>query len=218
MKDPSGLDLLVALLGTLGALLLLVAAFAAAAAQGDDATAERLIVRLADWAEGDRAQPTGADRARSLSATARTRLEPLRRMSGGAHVVRLTHPMALADVEAITRNLRSDPAVLHAEPDPRKFPLRVPTDPHYRNRWNLFEAAGGTNAPAAWDVTTGSPAAVVAVIDSGVLPRNTDLGGRLATGYDFVREAVAEVETAAPSRATARPNSRCRSLCCGPSQ
>ena len=31
MKDPSGLDLLVAFLGTLGALLLLVAAFAAAA-------------------------------------------------------------------------------------------------------------------------------------------------------------------------------------------
>ena len=217
MKDPSGLDLLVALLGTLGALLLLIAAFAAAA-QGNDPTTDRLIVRLADWADGDRTQAMGADRARSLSATARTRLEPLRRMSGGAHVVRLTHPMALADVEAITRNLRSDPAVLHAEPDPRKFPLRVPTDPHYRNRWNLFEAAGGTNAPAAWDVTTGSPAAVVAVIDSGVLPRNADLGGRLATGYDFVREAEAEVETAAPSRATARPNSRCRSLCCGPSQ
>jgi hypothetical protein len=35
MKDPSGLDLLVALLGTLGALLLLVAAFAAAAQCAD---------------------------------------------------------------------------------------------------------------------------------------------------------------------------------------
>ena len=32
MEDPSGLDLLVALLGTLGALLLLVAVFTAAAA------------------------------------------------------------------------------------------------------------------------------------------------------------------------------------------
>lgn len=67
MKDPSGLDLLVALLGTLGALLLLVAAFAAAA-QGNDPTTDRPIVR----AEGDRAQPMGADRARSLSAAART--------------------------------------------------------------------------------------------------------------------------------------------------
>jgi len=187
MKDPSRLDLLVAILGTLGALLLLIAAFAAAA-QGNEPTTDRLIVRLADWAEGDRAQPMSAERARSLSVAARTRLEPLRRMSGGAHVVRLTHPMALGDVEAITRDLLSDPAVLHAEPDRRKFPLRVPADPLYRNQWNLFELAGGINAPAAWDVTTGSPAVVVAVIDSGVLPRNADLAGRLATGYDFVRE------------------------------
>ena len=75
MKDPSGLDLLVALLGTLGALLLLIAAFAAAA-QNNDPTTDRLIVRVADC----------------------------------AHVVRLTRPMALADVEAIARKLRSDPA------------------------------------------------------------------------------------------------------------
>lgn len=187
MKDPSGLDLLVAILGTLGALLLLIAAFAAAA-QGTDATTDRLIVRLADWAEGDRIQPMNAERARSLSVAARTRLEPLRRMSGGAHVVRLTHPMALGDVEAMAQSLMADPAVLHAEPDRWKLPLRVPADPLYRNQWNLFEAVGGINAPAAWDVTTGSPAVVVAVIDSGVLPRNTDLDGRLVTGYDFVHE------------------------------
>jgi hypothetical protein len=82
MKDPSGLDLIVAFLGMLGALLLLVAAFTAAA-QERPQTTDRLIVRLADWAEGDRAQPMGADRARSLSAAARTRINPLRRMSGG---------------------------------------------------------------------------------------------------------------------------------------
>ena len=187
MKDSSRLDLVAAILGTLGALLLLIAAFAAAA-QERPQTTDRLIVRLADWAEDDRAQPMNADRARRLSAAARTRLEPLRRMSGGAQVVRLTHPMALADVEAAARSLMSDPAVLHAEPDRRKFPLRVPTDPLYRNQWNLFEPAGGINAPAAWDVTIGSPAVVVAVIDSGILAGNRDLSGRLAPGYDFVRE------------------------------
>jgi serine protease len=192
MKDSSKLDLVVALLGTLGALLLLVAAFAAAAQPaaapaGDDAT-DRLIVRLADWADGDRAQPMAADRARALSARARTRLEPLRRMSGGAQIVRLTHAMAVADVEAVARSLMADPAVVNAEPDRRKFPLRVPSDPLYRNQWNLFEPAGGVNAPAAWDVTVGSPAVIVAVIDSGILAGNTDLAGRLVPGYDFVRE------------------------------
>jgi serine protease len=187
MKDASGLDLVAALLGTLGVLLLLVAAFAASAQERPQAT-DRLIVRLADWADDDRAQPMSADRARRLSAAARTRLEPLRRMSGGAQVVRLTHPMPVADVEAMARSLMADPAVLHAEPDRRKFPLRVPTDPLYRNQWSLFERAGGINAPAAWDVTVGAPSVVVAVIDSGVLARNPDLAGRLAPGYDFVRE------------------------------
>ena len=51
MKAPFGLDLVVAILGTLGALLLLVAAFAAVA-QGADPVTDRLTVRLADWAEG----------------------------------------------------------------------------------------------------------------------------------------------------------------------
>ncbi|MET0679835.1 MAG: S8 family peptidase [Burkholderiales bacterium] len=196
MKDPSGLDLIVAFLGMLGALLLLVAAFTAAA-QERPQTTDRLIVRLADWAEGDRAQPMGADRARSLSAAARTRINPLRRMSGGAQVVRLTHPMALADVEGVARNLMADPTVLHAEPDRRKFPLRVPTDPLFRNQWNLFELAGGIDAPAAWDITTGSPAVVVAVIDSGVRTLNADLAGRLAPGYDFIREDAPGLSTTA---------------------
>jgi len=44
MKDLSGLDLLVALLGTLGALLLLIAAFAAAA-QGAAPATDRLNAR-----------------------------------------------------------------------------------------------------------------------------------------------------------------------------
>ena len=54
MKDSSRLDLLAAILGTLGVLLLLVAAFAAAAQEPQ--TTERMIVGVADWAEGDRAQ------------------------------------------------------------------------------------------------------------------------------------------------------------------
>ena len=159
-----------------------------AAAQPRAPTTDRLIVRLADWADADRAQPMRADRARGLSIAARSRLEPYRRMSGGAQVVRLTHDMPVAEVEAMAARLMRDPAVAHAEPDRRKFPLRAATDPLYANQWNLFEPAGGINAPAAWDITIGSPAVVVAVLDTGVRPDNADLAGRLAAGYDFVRE------------------------------
>jgi hypothetical protein len=56
MRGPSGFDLLAAFLGTLGAVLLLIAAFAAAA-QEPQHTTDRLIVRLADWAESDHNQP-----------------------------------------------------------------------------------------------------------------------------------------------------------------
>jgi serine protease len=165
-----------------------VTAAAAAAAQPRADLTDRLIVRLADWAEADRAQPMRADRARDLSVAARSRLEPYRRMSGGAHVVRLTHALPVAEVEAMAARLLGDPAVVHAEPDRRKFPLRVATDPLYARQWSLFEPVGGINAPAAWDITVGSPQVVVAVLDTGVRPDNPDLAARLAPGYDFVRE------------------------------
>src|SRR5262245_51394426 len=167
--------------------LLLLAAFAADAADRRHST-DRLIVRLADWAEADRAQPMATERARSLSVVARTRLEPMRRMSGGARVVRLNHDMDLADVEAMAARLMSDPAVIHAEPDRRKFPKLAPSDPLFPSQWNLFEPIGGIPAPLAWDVTTGSPAVVVAILDTGIRPANPDLVGRLVAGYDFVRE------------------------------
>jgi len=171
-----------------GAIALAAAAAAPAGAQPRAQGTDRLIVRLADWADAGPAQPMRADRARGLSIAARSRLEPYRRMSGGAHVVRLTHDLPVAEVEAMATRLMNDPAVVHAEPDRRKFPLRVAADPLYVHQWNLFEPAGGINVPAAWDITTGSPAVVVAVLDTGVRPDNIDLAGRLVAGYDFVRE------------------------------
>lgn len=40
--------------------------------------------------------------------------------------------------------------------------------------------------PAAWDLTTGRPEVVVAVIDSGVDPTHPDLAGAVGPGWDFV--------------------------------
>ncbi len=43
-----------------------------------------------------------------------------------------------------------------------------------------------SNLPAAWELTTGSPKVVIAVVDSGIDPTHPDLVGAVLPGYDFV--------------------------------
>ena len=56
-------------------------------------------------------------------------------------------------------------AIEYAEPDYIYHALRIPDDPLYASdQWNLSRI----NAPAAWDLTTGDPQVVVAVLDTGI--------------------------------------------------
>jgi hypothetical protein len=47
-------------------------------------------------------------------------------------------------------------------------------------------AYAALNLPSAWEITTGRPDVVVAVVDSGVDPSHPDLTGSVRQGYDFV--------------------------------
>lgn len=51
------------------------------------------------------------------------------------------------------------------------YPLALPNDPGYAANWALQRM----NAPAAWNVSTGSPSTVVAVIDTGFALEHEDL-------------------------------------------
>lgn len=111
-----------------------------------------------------------------------------RRMSGGADLVRLSKPVSQAEADQIAAIIASDPDVVYAVPDRRVRAMATPNDPLYSAQWHYHAPAGGSigaNLPGGWDLTTGDPSLVVAVIDTGILP-HADLAGRTVAGYDMI--------------------------------
>jgi subtilisin family serine protease len=147
-----------------GAALLAVGALALAggfAASGDGASAAsnpaELLVRF---------EP-GAAQQRALAAVGATLVERL--SAKGLVRVRLAAGASAAEAER-TLERRSD--VVRAEPN-RTYQLfeTTPNDPDWLELWGL----PAIKAPLAWDVTTGSDAVTVAVVDSGVDYNHPDL-------------------------------------------
>ncbi len=130
----------------------------------------------------------------------------LRVMSAGLYEaglsVQLQRPTALPDTGfyvnralspeqtlELARRLEARPDVLYAVPNGIVRPLRVPDDELYGLQWHY----PAMNLPAAWDITTGSPQGVVAVVDSGILWSDRedefshpDFTGKILPGYDFI--------------------------------
>ena len=84
---------------------------------------------------------------------------------------------------------------------------RMPNDPGFPRQYGLHntgQSIGGTtgvadadiDAPEAWDVTTGSAAVRVAVVDDGVDYGQSDLAPNLIAGYDFGNADSDPTETA----------------------
>jgi len=127
----------------------------------------------------------------TLSAVAGVTLAYARALSGDAYVVTLPEPMELAKVETLAATLRADAATLgiaYVEPDYRRQAQLTPNDADYGEQWNL-SSTYGINAANAWNVTTGSSAVVVAVLDTGIRYDHPDLTGRTIGGYDFVSDS-----------------------------
>ena len=150
-----------------------------------------LIVKHRAQASAQIAQLQAFD-ASGLSKSANVPLSVLRQMSGGAHVIKMGQPVTLSEARVVAaRLMHNDPSIEYAEPDRMVHALLTPTDPAYApSQWNYFAPAGankgGANLPLAWDVTTGSPSAVVAVIDNGYRP-HIDFAPVLP-GYDFITD------------------------------
>ncbi len=124
---------------------------------------------------------------------------------GDTYVYRLPSAMAPDAVGAVARDLMALPEVAYAEPDvilrhtgiipgrsahtaPPRSAAAVPDDPGFALQWHYQYEPGvkeGANLPAAWDITTGSPDVVVAVLDTGIRP-HAEFTGRVLPGYDFI--------------------------------
>lgn len=133
------------------------------------AVADRLVVQL----------QTGTKAPATLSLGSKRVGRVERALGHGLYTVSLP---AGSDVVAAATAARTLPGVVTAGPDLIVYPAVVPNDPHYGDQYHLPQVM----APAGWDVTTGSSAVTVAIIDSGVYTDHPDLAANIWTNADEI--------------------------------
>jgi serine protease len=151
-----------------------------------DGRLERVIVR---WQPG-RAPNTAADRTARLGAA----LPGVRRAASvSADTAAYWVPAARNRTTALAslHALAAVDGVAEVAPDTRLTADLTPNDTYYAAYQSDLFGAYGIDAPPAWDVTTGSAAVTVAVIDTGITV-HSELSANVLPGYDFIED----VETA----------------------
>jgi hypothetical protein len=105
----------------------------------------------------------------------------------GVHILRVPTDQASA---ALTR-LKDDSTVAFAELDATLEPQEtLPNDPYFPQQYALGGGAWGwyqTHTTQAWDITEGSPSAIVAVLDTGLKTSGLgDFNGQVVSGWNVL--------------------------------
>lgn len=113
-----------------------------------------------------------------------------RMMSGDAEVWYLNDysRSSYNDLHAVIEALNQNSDVEYAEVDALMVAYRTPNDTLYNQQWHYENTVGGMRLPGAWNISTGSMAVTVAVLDTGYRP-HADLVGNIINEYDMISDA-----------------------------
>ena len=116
-------------------------------------------------------------------------LEVLQKSPSGVYRCRKADPKngraaQAVDTIRMVQAFQDTPGVRVAEPNYRYFPAREPNDEFFDLQWNHPLI----NLPDAWDITTGDPSVIIAVVDTGILSDHPEISARLIAGYDFISD------------------------------